>query len=82
MKKKIIFSIVISLFIMATMFSLNMSQQSNISYVSMKNIIALSTANAEFDYSVPCDRYYHGPWCGARYTQEGYDVYYSYAGYF
>lgn len=81
MKKKIIFGITICLFIMATMFSFNMSEQSNISDISLKNIAALSTANAE-DNLVGCDRYYHGPWCGAVYTQNGYDVYYSYAYYF
>jgi hypothetical protein len=81
MKKKIIFGMAACLFAMVTMFSFNKSQKGN-DNVWLRNITALSTTNAEFDYSVACNRYYHGPWCGAKYTQNGYDVYYSYAGYF
>jgi hypothetical protein len=58
-----------------------MNTQSN-DNISLRNIVALSTAIAEFDYSVPCNRYYHGPYCGTKYTENGYDFYYSYAGYF
>lgn len=81
MKKKILIGFITGVFAVIMMFNLKMNTYNN-NNTSLKNIIALSTANAEFDYSVPCDRYYHGPWCGAVYTQEGYDVYYSYAGYF
>lgn len=81
MKKKILIGLIAGLFVVVTMLNLKMNTQSS-DNISLRNIIALSTASAEFDYSVPCARYYHGPWCGAIYTQEGYDIYYSYAGYF
>jgi len=81
MKRKILIGLIAGLFVVVTMLNLKINTQSN-DNISLKNIVALTTANAEFDYSVPCNRYYHGPWCGARYTQEGYDIFYSAAGYF
>jgi len=47
MKKKLFFGVAVSLFSLATMFSLNVSQQSNISDISLKNIAVMSQANAE-----------------------------------
>lgn len=54
MKKKIIFGVTVCLFIMATVFCFNISQQSNIRDLALKNIEVMSYAKAEESSSTPC----------------------------
>lgn len=63
MKKKIIFGIAASLFFVATMFSFNVSQQSNISDISLINIAVMSQANAEITPNCPTGCYTNGNGC-------------------
>lgn len=63
MKKKIIIGIAASLFTIATMFSFNMSQQSNISDILLKNIAVMSQANAEITPNCPTGCYANGDGC-------------------
>lgn len=47
MKKEILFGITICLFAFVTMININISQQGNISDISLKNIEVMTQANAE-----------------------------------
>lgn len=53
MKKKIILGVTTCLITIITMFSFNMSQQSNRSDISLKDIAKMVSANAEEDLA-PC----------------------------
>lgn len=64
MKKKIIFGIGACLFVFATVLSFNMSRQDNINDISLKNIVALTTANAEIPDGTNCSTSNKGLYCG------------------
>jgi hypothetical protein len=64
MKKKIIFGVTACLFAAITMFNISFSQQANISDVSLENIVALTTANAEIPDGTNCGTNYKGLYCG------------------
>ena len=69
MKKKILFGFITGLFVVAMMFNLKINTQSN-DNISLQNIAALSTANAEDPggYEHGCNIYWHGPFCGYYYA--------------
>lgn len=53
MKKRIILGGTVCLFVLATMFSFNISQKANISDLSLKSISVMAQANAEVDPLCP-----------------------------